>query len=89
MLISSVLIQFRSLEKGLFKDDVNPSPGSMFTFTLIKTPFSDLDLTLWTCCCDSIVPQWLEGHGSPISHILSGAAFSSGARGRRHIQDFR
>jgi hypothetical protein len=84
-------IQFRSLERGLFKNDVNPS----FLISCCvhtdenKTFFSGLDFVLWSCCCDSIVPQRLEGHGSPTFHTSGRAASSSGNRGRRHTQNFR
>ena len=81
-------IQIRSLEKGLFKNDVNYSVLVSCYVHADETLLSGLDFVLWPCCRDSIVPQWLEGHGSPTYHAFGRAAFPAGARVRRHTQDF-
>jgi len=83
-------IQFRSLEKGLFKNDVNTAfPISCCIHTELRIIYFPLgmDFVLWSCCRDSIVPQWLESYGSPTIQTFDGGAFPSRAKGRRHAQD--
>jgi len=61
-------IQFRSLEKGLFKNDVSTSfLISCCVHTERKNSSIGMGFALWSCCRDSILPHWLESYGSSTS----------------------
>ena len=83
-------IQFRSLQKGLFKNDVNTTfLISCCIQTENKNPFFPLgmDFALWLRCRFSIIPQWLESYGPPTSQTLDG--IGSRSRGRKYVQNTR
>jgi len=85
-------IQFRSLEKGLFKNDVNTALCYLCcTVFILRKKINSLgmDFVLRSCCCDSVVPQWLESYGSPTFQTFEGAAFPSRGRDRRYVQNIR